>query len=74
MMIFIVRSVINTPCLKCKREYDKCNICHNKLCFCTKNTTKYDYGGNLYYCSKCYEEIDPLTKLYKYFKDKYNIF
>ena len=62
-------------CLKCDRLYDSCIHCHKKLCDCIGYKMwkiEYDWGGDLIFCIQCFEKKDPLTNLYKYFKNKYN--
>ena len=41
-------------------------------CDCIVYKIEYDYGGDLSCCIQCFEKKDPLTNLYRYFKEKYN--
>ena len=59
-------------CPKCNQIYDGCVHCHKTLCGCVEWKIEYDYGGDLTYCLSCFNEQDPETQLYKYFKEKYN--
>ena len=59
-------------CTKCNKLFDGCMNCHKTLCDCIECKVEYDYGGDLYFCIKCFEGQDPQTNLYKYFRDKYN--
>ena len=59
-------------CQECNRGYDSCIHFHKQLCDCTQYKVEYDWGGDLMFCIQCFEKKDPLTNLYKYFKNKYN--